>query len=184
MIIGITGKIASGKSSLSSVFVKKGYYLFDSDLQYHKLLKNNISMKSELIKVFSNEIVDNNEINTKLLLKKINRNNINKLNEITHKYVAKEIYKVIKLHDNVVIEAAIPINKGFIDVCDLILLTVCDENIQRQRLLERKKYNVNEIDNLIAIQQKNSEYIKISDYVIETNKLTIEELNNTINLLF
>jgi len=184
MIIGVTGKIASGKSSLSNILVKKGYYLFDSDVQYHKLLKTNTKMIDELMKSFGNNIVEEDGINTKLLLEKINRENISILNAITHKYVANEIYKTIKEHKNVVIEAAIPISKGFIDVCDIILMTVCDKEIQKKRLLARGKYSEEEIERLINIQQKNVEYIKISDYVIETNNLTIEELNNIISLLF
>lgn len=184
MIIGITGKIASGKSSITNILEKKGYFLFDSDKTYHYLLKNNDKMKNELVDYFGNDIINKGIISRKILLKKINKDNIQILNSITHKYVANEIYKLVKQKNNVVIEAAIPVKNGFLDICDIVILSNCNKSTQIKRLQKRNKYSKSHIDKIIEIQMTSLEYINISDYIIETDNLSKTQLDKVINLLF
>ncbi|MBN2851473.1 MAG: dephospho-CoA kinase, partial [Clostridia bacterium] len=145
MIIGVTGKIATGKSSVSSILERKGYFLFDSDVVYHRLLKENADLKKELTDFLGMDIEANNEIDTGRMIKKINQENIGKLNDITHKYVINEITETIRQYDNIVIEAAIPVKIGFIDVCDKIVTTVCTPKVQLERLKKRNKYTENDL---------------------------------------
>jgi len=184
MIIGVTGKIASGKSSIAQIISKKGYYLFDADKVYHDLLLYNNQLKNELITRFGNKILTNNEIDRKKLIKLIDDTNIDELNKITHKYVVKEIYKVISKHKDVVIEAPVPIEIGFIDICDMILVSTCSKNTQLKRLSERNKYSKEQINELISIQNKKIDYFVCASSIIDTDNLTIEMLNTVINLLF
>ncbi len=183
-IIGVTGSIASGKSSASKFFINKGFYLFDADAVYHLLLKNNTLMKDELIKYFGEEIIVENQISTKKILSKISKTNIRMLNKITHKYVINELDNIIKKYKKVVIEGPIPVKKGFLDRCDMVICTSCSPDIQRKRLEDRKKYSTKQIDKMLSIQLSSVKYHQLADVVIETDKLSVKELGKLINLLY
>lgn len=184
MIIGVTGKIASGKSSVSMLLKEKGYILFDSDVVYHELLLKNKHLKEELIDFLGPDIIVDNRIDTKIMIKKINQANLGRLNNITHKYVLDEMASFIEQHEKVVIEAAIPVDRGFLDTADMIITTVCSLQTQKQRLKKRNKYTEEELLHLIGLQKPTSQYISISDMIIETDNLTLKELGIIINLLF
>jgi dephospho-CoA kinase len=82
MIIGITGQTATGKSTLSNIFKKNGYLIFDADKAYNLLFTENHNMQQEILKEF-------NTLDKKNILKTVMHNPelLEKLNLITHKYV-------------------------------------------------------------------------------------------------
>jgi dephospho-CoA kinase len=75
-VIGITGGIASGKTTVDQMILKEGYKVIDSDKIAHELLKEP-SVISKLIETFGSEIVENGSVNRK------------QLGELTFRYPAK-----------------------------------------------------------------------------------------------
>ncbi|MCK5812532.1 MAG: dephospho-CoA kinase [Clostridiales bacterium] len=183
-IIGVTGSIASGKSSVAKFFKDKGFYLFDADAIYHELLENNKKMKDELISYFGQKIIVENKISTKKILSKLNEKNIITLNSITHKYVINELDKIIKKEKKVVIEGPIPVREGFLDRCDVIICTTCSVKTQKKRLEDRKKYSPSQLLKMLSIQLSSKKYHQLADEVIETDNLSVKELGKLIDLLY
>lgn len=171
MIIGVSGQICTGKSSVAEYYKSKGYYHFDADKVYHELLENNIDIKKELISCFNTS--KRSELKT-IILKDSSKINI--LNEITHKYVYKEMKDVIKNNKNVILNIPIPNKTNFEDICDYIIICICNEKIQIERIINRDNCTKNEALKKIQLQKKQTSYIDMGNHVIDTNNLSKSEL--------
>ena len=90
-LIGITGGIGSGKSTVSEILKHLNFKVYNSDLRAKELLNEQINIRSKLIDYFSEDIFENDELNTKLLSEKIFNNNsaLKKINSIIHPEVKK-----------------------------------------------------------------------------------------------
>ena len=172
-IIGITGRTATGKSTLAGIFEQKGFTLIDADVIYHKLLKESAKMRRELIEFFGT-------LNGKEILNEIYKNSMKlaKLNDITHKYVTDIIKETIESNPvtKYILDVPVPVQEGFVELCDLILVTDCSEKTQVERLIRRNKINKDEAVKRMNLQMKREEYIKIGHIIINTENMNREEL--------
>lgn len=179
MIIGITGQTATGKTTLSNMFRKLGYTVFDADKVYNILLKSNNNLQKELLTNFGS-------FDKKIILKLITDEPslINNLNEITHKYVIKEVLNFININNGqkIVLDVPIPVEKGFLDVSQIIIVTTCHHQEQIKRLMNR--YNINQIqaDERISLQKPIDKYLTIADIVVNTQNTTEKELIGFIKI--
>lgn len=91
MIIGITGSIACGKSTVSGYLKSKGYVVIDADKIGHEALDSDY-VKEKLILTFGNDILENNKINRRKLGELVfgKSNNLNILNSIIHPEIRKK----------------------------------------------------------------------------------------------
>lgn len=173
MIVGITGQTATGKTTLSNMFRKFGYTVFDADKVYNTLLKSNNNLQKELLTNFGS-------FDKKIILKLITDEPslTNNLNEITHKYVIKEVLDFININNGqkIVLDVPIPVEKGFLDVSQIIIVTTCSHQEQIKRLMNR--YNINQIqaDERISLQKPIEKYLTIADIVVNTQNTTEKEL--------
>ena len=190
IVIGITGGIASGKSTASSI-LKKEYnaYVFDADKEA-KLLLSNQEVSEKIIQSFPDlKSTDPKEI-SKIVFK--NEDNQKKLNNIVHPVLRVEMMKRIdkvrnqKKHPIFINDAALIIESGSYEYYHksgayLILLTV-DEPIRLQRALSRGNLSEKSIRERMALQwddEKKKDYV---DYILENNG-SIDNLKSAIRFL-
>ncbi len=173
MILGITGRTATGKSTLSGIFEKEGFVKIDADEIYSRLLENCEKMKSELLDEF--KTLDRGKLYS---LVSNDRDNLARLNAITHKYVADEIRgKVGGLSSrDIVLDVPVPIEKGFIDICDYIAVTDCSAQTQIKRLVERNSISGKEAVQRISMQDDREHYVRIGDYIVITDNTVKDDL--------
>lgn len=173
MIIGITGQTATGKSSLAQAFKKSGYIVFDADKEYKQLLEIDVELQSELKNKFGT-------IDRKILLQKVLNDStlLGKLNEITHKYVFRELLAFLDTNKNkqLLLDVPIPSEKEFIEICDKIIVTVCDIELQKKRLMERYDISSLQAEDRIKMQMCFENYIKIANIVLNTQKTDENDL--------
>lgn len=173
MIIGITGQTATGKSSLAQAFKKSGYIVFDADKEYKQLLELDVELQSELKNKFGT-------IDRKILLQKVLNDStlLGKLNEITHKYVFRELLAFLDTNKNkqLLLDVPIPSEKEFIEICDKIIVTVCDIELQKKRLMERYDISSLQAEDRIKMQMCFENYIKIANIVLNTQKTDENDL--------
>jgi len=164
-VIGITGRIATGKSSLAKAFGKYGFEVIDADEIYRKLFIESSSMRKELYDFFGT--LDKSEILEKIISDK---DTYLKLNAITHPYVERKIIDCIENDTNgrIVLDVPIPTRKGFIDLCDYIFCTDCSLDVQVERLQKRNGIERDEALERIGLQKDREEYIDVCDCVIST----------------
>ena len=87
MIIGITGSIGSGKTTMSGIFARQGFLSINADKIGHEMLKRDSAIYKKIIKHFGNKILDENKnIDRKKLgnLVFYDSEKLEKLNSITH----------------------------------------------------------------------------------------------------
>jgi dephospho-CoA kinase len=184
-VIGVTGGIGSGKSTVSDILKDNKAFIIDADKIARKVLDIPKVIK-KLSDVFGDEILDTNK---KVIRKKLssivfnNKDKLKTLNNITHNVVKEEIYKLYKnnkdLYDVIVLDVPIPIKVGFLDISNEVWVVVSNLNKRVERIKLRDKMNEEEIKSRINSQMSDTEYLKIATRVIY-NDSTLEDLKDQV----
>lgn len=182
LIIGLTGGIATGKSTVASFFKDQDIPVIDTD----KIAKNLLNPGSEpylkVIEYFSDDIIHSDgQIHRKRLAKKVfedekARQFLNKtLHPEVKKYMMAEIGQ-LKLQGSPIIVADVPLlfESGFDKLCDLTLCVYIPQTIQLERLMIRdeisKSYALKKIKAQMSMKEKKQK----SDLVIDNSKSILE----------
>jgi len=173
MIIGITGSIACGKSTVSNYLKSKGYIVIDADKIGHEALDDDY-VKEKLILAFGNEILEDNKINRQKLGELVfgSSSNRNVLNSIVHPEIRKKILeKIDKNNDQefIFIDVALLFEAKFDDLVDKIIVVYVDENTQLTRLMKRNSISKKEALSRIVSQMSPIEKAKLGDYTVNNN---------------
>ena len=173
MIIGITGSIACGKSTVSNYLKSKGYIVIDADKIGHEALDDDY-VKEKLILAFGNEILEDNKINRQKLGELVfgNSNNLNILNSIIHPEIRRRILEEIDKNNDqefIFIDVALLFEAKFDDLVDKIIVVYVDENTQLTRLMKRNSISKKEALSRIVSQMSPIEKAKLGDYTVNNN---------------
>ena len=179
-IIGITGGIASGKSTVS-LYLQDKYkaYIFDADKEAKALLKSSF-VKDKIPQAFPNL----EDFSTTSIAQEVFKNSESqaKINNIIHPIISDLILERINekkdLHDIFVVDAALIIESGIFEQHQKsgakLILVIADEELRFKRALHRGDLNEETIKNIIRLQMKDDEKSKYSDYVVENNSSELE----------
>ena len=179
MIIGLTGGIASGKSTVSKYLAEKGFNIYDAD-KIAKDISEKKSVQEEIISTFGNKILDKNGNIDRKKLKEIvfeNKEKLEKLNDIIHPKVIN-FYKELKEKNTdevIIFDVPLLFESGIDKFCNKILVIISDYEVQLNRIVERDKINRELAEKIIKSQLSNEERIKKADVVIENNS-NLEDL--------
>lgn len=180
IIIGLTGKIASGKSTVLSIFKSKGIPAISSD----EIVKN-LYKKKCIVDLVNKEfnLTFENEIDKSILRQYLisNPSKISKLNKIIHPLVKREIISFIKANKSELIVAEVPLlfEAKFEQIFDYIIALDISKTNQEKRLKERNPNSYIDLEN-INKNNKFEEYKKMVDIIIKNDK-DINHLENQIN---
>lgn len=185
MILGLTGGIASGKSSVSNIFKEIGIKIIDADI-IAKEISERKNVKNLIVKKISNQILDFNGNIDRLKLKKIvfqDKDKLNTLNDIIHPLVIKELENIKKFNEgsNEIIVFDIPLlfEAKLEYLCDKILLIYTDFNTQVERIARRDLISKELAQKIILSQMPLKEKMTKANFFIE-NSSTLESLKNKI----
>ena len=179
MIIGLTGGIASGKSTVSKYLAEKGFKVYDAD-KIAKDISQKKSVQEEIILTFGNKILDKNGNVDRKKLKEIvfeNKDKLKKLNGIIHPKVI-DFYKKLKeknTDEMIIFDVPLLFESGLDKLCDKILVVISDYEVQLDRIVERDKIDRELASKIVKAQLSNEERIKKADVVIENNS-SLEDL--------
>jgi len=178
-VIGITGGIGSGKSSVCNVFKLLGAPVFEADSIASRLINSNSEIRNELAQLFGKEIYGtDNKLNRKKLAELIFNDDIllEKVNNIVHTAVRNEFVNWKKLQDQVYIihEAAILFESGFYKMMDFTILVSAPENMRIDRVIRRDIISREQVLARMAKQLPDTEKRKFA---------TLELVNDNKNLL-
>lgn len=188
IIIGLTGRISSGKSTVASIMEKAEdrVRVLDVDAIAKDIYKKNTGIKVDLKKVFGQEIIDDSENILYGKLAKIvfsDQIELNKLNRLMFPLIRRKIRSMVKSdkdNDYIIIDAAVLFDAKLDLLCDFIVLVDTDENL-RKTFLKNKNLNDNEIELRIEGQ-----HIKINESRVDfriINDSGIENLKKkTLNI--
>lgn len=188
-IIGVTGGIGSGKSTVSKILASLGAQVIDADVLARQIVQKGQKALEEIVNYFGEVVLDSEGNLDRKKLSGIvfkDKKKLEALNSITHKYIAGKIIeeiKKIKEDETVVVDAPIPIEHGFIDVVDEIWTVIADKEVRIKRVMERSGLTYNEVEDRINSQLSDEFYLSISDRVIVNNG-SIEELRLQVEKYF
>ena len=182
-IIGITGGIASGKSTVS-LYLQDKYkaYIFDADKEAKSLLQSSF-VKDKILQAFPNL----EDFSTTSIAQEVFKNSESqaKINNIIHPIISDLILERINekkdLHDIFVVDAALIIESGIFEQHQksgaILILVIADEELRLKRALHRDDLKEETIKNRIRLQMNDDEKSKYSDYVVENNSSELELFN-------
>lgn len=187
MIIGITGSIGTGKSTVSNYLISKNYKIVDAD----KISRGIYNIDSEgyktILKIFGAEILDENkEVDRKKVKKLVFENSkmLEKLNSAIHPIMRNEIENKIRnlleTENIVFLDAPLLIETGLYRNVHKIIVVTCDKNTQINRILKRDNIAREMAINIINSQMDIEEKLKFADYIVY-NDGTIEDLYSQID---
>ncbi len=191
--IGLTGGIASGKSTIAN-YIKKNtdIPILDADQYSKELIKPRSKCYRQILAYFGPQIVDNysseNEINMELLKKIIFDNSIHRswIENLLHPLIKeKMIKKCNKFEKNKILLLVIPLlfEAKFTDLCTEIWLVKCPRAIQKKRLMKRNIISDEEAEKIINLQLNFEDKSKFSDVILdnsEDQKLWINTIQKLI----
>lgn len=169
-IVGLTGKIAAGKSTIAKIFISKGFTYIDCDKIVHQLYEKE-DIKNILVKNFGDGILHNGQLNRAQLAELIfkSQKNNDKLKKLIHPLVRERVFDEIaaRKNDKFIVEVPFIFESGIDKICNYIIYVDVSKKKQLANLLARGS-NVENMQKLDAIQQC-EQNLSVADYVIQNN---------------
>ena len=190
--LGITGGIASGKSTAASYIKDKNnsIYIFNADKESKKHLKTSHGLQRKIINTFGKKVVENNKLNLKLLAKVAFENEIN--HKILNGIIWPEIFILISNRYNeikdlefklFIVDAALIFEANFMHFFDSTLLISATEKNRIGRAINRRNLPLESIQNRILLQMSDRQKKEKADFVIINNG-TLESFNKKIDIFY
>ena len=190
--LGITGGIASGKSTAADFFEKKGAYIFNADRESKRHLKSSLTLQKKIVEIFGNNILDENKINFNALAEIAFKNKIN--NSILNGIMWPEIFLIINntyekiskmknKYNLFVVDAALIFEANYVSFFDYTLLITAAKQKRLDRAVSRTNISLENIQNRISLQMSENKKKELADYVILNNS-TISNLNKNLEKFY
>jgi len=174
-LIGITGGIGAGKSTVSTICKHLGFKVYNSDQRAKEIVSEDSIIKKKLISFFGNNIYKNGVLDRKFLSDKIfnDKSSLEQINSIIHPAVKKDFNSWVINNSNEKIlfkESALLLESGAYKELDKIILIISDKNLRVSRVLNRdQNRSKKEIESIIDKQIDEVDAIKYADIVIDNN---------------
>ncbi|RZV65551.1 MAG: dephospho-CoA kinase [Flavobacteriaceae bacterium] len=176
-IVGLTGGIGSGKTTVAKMFMEIGVPVFFADIEAKKLMNSSKVIRRKLIQLFGKKAYIDDELNRPFIASKIFNDEalLEKMNGIIHPKVAKRFQRWASKQTTpyVISEVAILFENDSYKNYDYIITVVAKEEDRIKRLLERDDTTEEKIRAIMKNQWPDEDKIRLSDYVIVNNELQI-----------
>ncbi len=182
ILVGLTGGIGSGKSTVINHFIELGVNCYQADKEAKKLMDSD----QDLIEKIKNSFGENIYINSKLDRKKLssivfrNKQKLDLLNSIVHPLVNKHFINYCKGLKNIYIikEVAIIFETGTQDKFDKIILVKAPKEERINRIIDRDKCNRQDVIDRINNQIEDDDKIDKCDFIIDN--INLEDIPNKV----
>jgi dephospho-CoA kinase len=188
-VIGLTGGIGSGKTTIANYFATMGVPVYIADDAAKKVMQSK-SITEQIKTTFGDSLFEN-EILNRAKLAEIVFNNADKLaalNSIVHPAVKNDFE--LWLFDNknseyVIYEAAILFESGRYKECDVIITVTAPEEIRIERVIKRDNTTREQVLSRMKMQWNDEKRISLSNFVINNSNLKIakEEVVKILKIL-
>ena len=175
IVVGLTGGIGSGKTTVAKMFYKLGVPIYIADLEAKKLMNRSKVIRRKLIALFGENAYIDDQLNRSFLSKQIfnNKELLSEMNAIVHPKVASHFKRWLKKQETeyVIKEAAILFENGSYKHCDFIITVTAEKEERIQRVLQRDNSSRRKVLSIMENQWDDSDRLALSDFVIENNVL-------------
>ncbi|MDV3926139.1 dephospho-CoA kinase [Elizabethkingia anophelis] len=173
-IIGLTGGIGSGKTTVARFIEEMGYPVYNSDTRAKDLVNESADLKSAIIQLLGKQAYDENGLYDRKYVGSVVFSNdelLKQLNAIIHPAVNKDFHDWVKKQSREIIfkETALLFELKLNLQCDKSLLVTADESIRIKRVMDRDAKTYREVEKVIDNQMPERKKIRLADYIIENN---------------
>lgn len=188
-MIGLTGGIASGKSTVSQYLRQQGFHVIDADQLGHRVLEPGQASYEQILQTFGHEILNPDSTINRRALGNIVFNSpedLKKLNQISHPRIGQMILEEVKTKASrsraglVFLEAALLLEGNSFPTCPQIWGVAVSPKIAIARLQERNGFTQGEAEARLRSQMSNDARQKYAHVWIENNA-SLEELYQKVD---
>ena len=184
--IGLTGGVASGKTTVSDFFKGLGISVIDADVISHEVTQPDGSAFEEIISSFGSNILDENGLIDRKKMRAIIFDDASKkemLERIIHPKVREEMFNLASQSNDHYLIVSVPllVETGMNEMMDRTLVVDCSEETQIERLMHRDKITLGEAKSILRNQTNRSTRLKAADDLIVNEKnVTLNELEKEV----
>lgn len=176
MIVGLTGGIGSGKTTIAQIFASQfAIPIYIADTASKQLIETNKDIRKQIVTLFGEKAFEQEKYNSKYIASIVftDAQKLQQLNAIIHPAVQRDFqHWVAKQSAQYVIkESAILFESGSYRDCDLIISVVAPVNVRIERVMLRDKIDKEMIEKRIKNQWTDAERVKYSNFVIENREI-------------
>ncbi|MHC5354626.1 dephospho-CoA kinase [Myroides sp. LJL115] len=171
-IVGLTGGIGSGKTTVAKLFMDHGVPVYISDHRAKHIMESS-TVATLVQEAFEQNVLDDNgKLDRQIIRNLVFEDTVllEKLNNIVHPLVKEDFLKWVDSNKDqsfVLKESAILFEKQLHKDCDMVILVVAPEEVRIQRVMERDKVSSDNIRQIMNNQLEDVSKIPLSDYIIE-----------------
>ncbi len=163
-IIGITGGIGSGKTTVCNIFREQGYPVYDCDSEAKRLMRDDSGIRRQVLDLFGT--LDSSELahivfnNGDLLLQ---------LNSIIHPAVARDLQQWAEQQEKSIVfaESAILFESGLNKLCRKTIVVTAPYEVRIERVMKRNGWSREQVINRMRNQMTDEELTQLADVVIK-----------------
>lgn len=187
LVLGLTGSIGSGKSTVARMFQELGAEIIDADKVGHSLLEKK-EVRESIVKSFGSSVLDKEGRIERRKLGSIvfqDRKRLEELNSIIHLLISSEIKRKITLSEAriIIVDAAILLETGWDSLVDKVIVVNASCETRRKRIKESSLLSSKEVEGIIKAQFSQDEKIQRADFLIENEK-GIEESKRQVERIW
>ena len=175
--VGLTGGIASGKTTVANLFSDLGIEIIDADEIAHSITSKQGSAYNKIVKHFGEDVLGNDKKLDRKKLRTMIFNN-SELKRDLEQIIHPEVYAIINQKINAsqepyqIIVIPLLIETGYQNFVDRVLVVDCSMETQLARLINRDNETMKNAKKIIANQIERSERLKFADDIIENERKT------------
>ena len=186
MIIGVTGTIGSGKSTVCNIVRNLGYEVIDADAIHHELMEVGNVSYNDVVNSFENKILNEDKTINRSVLRNIILNSKEKKEEserISFANILSKMQEYSKGKNIIFWEVPLLFEAGWDQYVDLSIVVISDENTIINRVMKRSGLSVDEVKKFINTQMPVNEKIKKANYILENNTDMVELTRRVSDLI-
>jgi len=177
IIIGILGRICSGKSTVAVEFARLGCGVIDADEIAHGLLEKG-DIKEQIKEAFGDDVFDSTgRVDRNKLAEKVfeDEKTVERINRIIHPPVLAKCEELITEFNSrsniraIVLDIPLLVEAGWLDKCDKLIFVDCDEEIRARRAAKKGLFSKNQLKKRENFQIFLDKKKKIADYIVDNN---------------
>lgn len=175
IVVGLTGGIGSGKTTVASFFKELDVPVYIADVEAKRLMVTSKVIRRKLIQLFGEKAYVGKDLNRPYIASKIfnKKEDLDKMNAIVHPKVASHFKRWLKKQNApyIIKEAAIIFEINKASEYDFIVLVTADKEERIKRVIKRDDTNRSRIEAILNNQLSDQEKIKKSHFIINNDDL-------------
>ena len=187
MVVGLTGGIGSGKSTIAKQLRNMGYIVYDTDSHAKRIILEDSSVREKIVQLFGEDVFVDGVYQTSLVAQQVfaDRSLLEKLNAIVHPAVRADIERqkrAMGAEDILFVECAILFSSRINTLCDKVVLITAPEEVRLQRTIQRDHSTISKVRARMRAQECEWQRQPIDVVAHNDGSISIDQLCHQILL--